>query len=156
MEPLSIRKAQKEDMHLLFEWANEPLTRANSTTQGEILWEDHQAWFLRKLDDPNCFVYISAYQSQPVGMLRMDCQDLVATISYSIDKSHRGKGLGKKTLEAGINLFLKESSHAVTKIEALVKPNNIASVKTFEKLGFLRIGDREIKGVRLWVYERKV
>lgn len=156
MGHLSIRKAHEQDIHLLFEWANEPLTRANSISQAVIFWEDHQPWFLRKLKDPNCFLYISEYQSQPVGMLRMDCRDLIATISYSIDKKQRGKGLGSKTLEAGIKQFLKEGSHIVTTIQALVKPDNLASVKTFEKLGFLRKEDQELKGVKLCVYERQV
>ncbi|MEM6630831.1 MAG: GNAT family N-acetyltransferase [Bacteroidota bacterium] len=156
MEPLSIRKAQESDILVLFEWANEPVTRANSISQSLIQWENHQVWFSRKLQDPNCFLYISEQNAVAVGMLRLEYGNEKATISYSIAKNHRGKGLGKKTLEVGIKQFLGDCQKPISMIEALVKPENIASVKTFEKLGFHRSEDRVIQGVRLWMFEFRV
>ncbi|MGH9508910.1 MAG: UDP-2,4-diacetamido-2,4,6-trideoxy-beta-L-altropyranose hydrolase, partial [Terriglobales bacterium] len=54
--PLRLRRATEQDCRLLWEWANDPDTRANSFSSELIPWDDHQRWFRAKLSDPACLL----------------------------------------------------------------------------------------------------
>ena len=60
MQPLTLhlRQAEQKDCRLLWEWANDPATRAASFSTETIPWEQHQAWFEDKMKDPNCLLLI--------------------------------------------------------------------------------------------------
>ena len=94
-----VRPATLDDARPVLDWANDPVTRSVSFTQSEILWEDHQPWFARRLADPGCRLLIGENaQGAPVGMVRFDLHEGVATISINIAPAHRGQGLGTDLL----------------------------------------------------------
>ena len=129
---LYLRKANERDRKRLFDWANEPQTRANSFHQEKILWEDHVEWFERMMQSEDAQIFIAMDFMKPVGQIRLDIEDNVGRISYSVDEECRGVHLGRKML----SLLEKEAVGKVTRLVAEVKPDNTASRRNFEKLGY--------------------
>ncbi len=75
-----------------------------------------------------------------VGQIRFDIVENVATISYLIDKDHRGLGLGSVIVKKGIKIISKENK-AHTFI-ALVKQSNEASARLFQHFGFAQKNEK--------------
>jgi L-amino acid N-acyltransferase YncA len=50
-----------------------------------------------------------------------------------------GKGLGLQVIKMGIEKFIKEEKPSKSLI-AEIKKNNVASIKTFQKVGFKKSG----------------
>ena len=73
--------------------------------------------------------------SPTIGNHKFEIEDDTATLSYSIDKSYRGKGLGKLILSLG-NEHLKKDVPSIKTILGYVKSQNTASNKVFHRLGF--------------------
>lgn len=125
-----LRKATISDALLLYDWTNDPLVREMSSNSRRVDWADHISWLDRKLRDSNCHLFILMKGFTPMGVIRFDLDHGEQLISYSIDSRYRGKGYGKAIIDLG----LKEMGHP--QVVAMVKPENIASVKIFTALGF--------------------
>lgn len=137
---LYLRAANERDKKKLFDWANETQTRANSFHQEKISWEDHTEWYDRVMQAEDVLLYIAMDFMKPVGQVRLNIEGGVGRISYSVDEECRGDHLGQKMLA----LLEKEASGKVTRLIAEVKPDNMASRRIFEKLGYeLCIGQGE-------------
>jgi RimJ/RimL family protein N-acetyltransferase len=133
--PYSLRLANDCDLEIIFNWANDPITRRNSFNQEIIPFETHEKWFREVLDDPMQMLYIFEKKGEPIGQIRFSVRDNEAEISYSISPEKRGCGYGKAMIEAA-----KERIHrdfpAVKRIFGQVKTENRASAKCFEKNEF--------------------
>ncbi len=138
MSAFVLRKATCEDMALLFEWANDAETRRNSFHMEEIDWDEHVRWFTGCLNNPNVEIYICCKNGEPVGQVRLTCEDGTGNISYSVAKAFRGQGIGN------IIIALLEEKAAseypyTTSLSGSVKPENIASRKIFERNNYTRV-----------------
>lgn len=146
---INFRKAVWEDAELLFSWANDMDVRRNAFTQHEISWDEHAQWFQKKLSDEDCCIYI-AYQNRiggmaerlrerPIGQIRLDIDGDKAEIDYSVCAEMRGHGLG--------TILIKEiqslAEERIQKFTAKVKKSNPASIKVFEKCGFVKTEEKE-------------
>lgn len=138
---VTLRRANESDLMTLFMWANDPGLRSQSYNSGTINLEDHSAWFNKKLNDPNCHLYIFEYKSIAFGQVRFDIKE-EAMISYSVDKEFRGRGWGMHMLEKAIDRFTIEYRKPI-KVIGYVKVENLASNKIFENLGFSRLQTNE-------------
>ncbi|MBL0356338.1 MAG: GNAT family N-acetyltransferase [Chitinophagaceae bacterium] len=132
---VSFAKAVKEDLSITYEWASDTTVRAYSFNQNPISFEEHQNWFLKKIEQPNCIYLLGKWNDAIVGSLRFDIADSNALISYLVSPKYHGKGLGRILLARGLEYLSKHNS-AVTTATGYVMPENIASVKVFERLGF--------------------
>lgn len=134
--PLRAREAAASDEALLLEWANDPATRENSFSVQPIPVASHQAWFRERLRDRrNCrFFVVETAEGLPVGQVRFDSGDNCWTVSYAVSKTFRGRGLGRRVLEVALAEFRREETSAT--IVGIVKPDNTASNKIFNALGF--------------------
>jgi len=149
---MKIRKATIADAKLLFDWANEFSVRSNAINTNPIVWDDHLAWFQKKLHAENSFIYIAEIDDTPIGQIRFDFENNKYLIDYSIAKDERGKGYGFLIVKEGINYMKKNISTLPTFI-SWVKLENNASKRVFEKLGFI-IKSYMLKGeTELIVYE---
>lgn len=137
-----LREVTKDDMDLLFRWANDPLVRKNAFHTEQIPYEDHVKWFHRMLGNDKVYPYILCRDGQPVGQIRLDIQDDLATIDYSIAPELRGMGLGSCMLTLIEKKVSEEITH-VTKIIGQVKYENTASARAFEKCGYSRIDKKD-------------
>ena len=132
MDKIYLRKARKNDMKLLFEWANDPVVRVNSFTNERISLEDHKEWFKNKMNSNNSEIYILCYNDQPAGQIRIDIENKKGIINYSISKNFRGCGLGSIIIDL-INDKAKKDLPKLEKLIGKVKEENIGSIKCFEK-----------------------
>lgn len=127
---VKLRVANKNDCELLFKWANDRTVRQNSFNTQDISFDTHIKWFNSKIDDQNTIIFIITIEDKDVGQIRIDIQDNIGTINYSIDNKYRGRGIGTKAL-----VIIKEIMKDI-KIVGYVKKDNIASIKAFEKAGY--------------------
>ena len=134
--PLRLRAAELGDARLLFDWANDPIVRAQSFTQATIPWADHERWFARKLGDPRCLLWIAEdAQGQPVGQVRFDLgQDATAIISVSMAPDQRGRGYGATAIAQACAAL--RARHGSLTVLAYIRPDNLASQRAFSRAGF--------------------
>lgn len=137
-EDLSLRPIRKEDYRLLLEWVNEPGVRKASFNPSIIAESEHKAWFHRVLSSRKVQIFILEKNRVPVGQIRFEeSSDRNSfEIDFSIDKNFRGRGLGKELIRLGIDKHWKPSS-SEAQYTAKVKPENLASQKSFLNAGFI-------------------
>lgn len=136
--------ATDSDCFLLWEWANDPLTRQQSFNTQFIEWEDHVQWFSSKLQDPNCFHFIGLNKdNQPVGQVRFEIKS-EAEVSISLGLLYRGQGYGSRLLSLASAECIRITG--VTRINALIRQENIVSQRTFSKAGYSLVGEMIIQG----------
>jgi UDP-2,4-diacetamido-2,4,6-trideoxy-beta-L-altropyranose hydrolase len=136
---LRLRRALPEDVDITYKWANDPVIRAHAFSREPIPRESHAGWFLKKIGDRLCYYFLAFENDQPAGSIRFDLNGHEAIISYLLDPAFHGRGYGTQLLKNGIELLLADRSFQlkkIAKITGLVLPENIPSVKSFEKLNF--------------------
>jgi len=140
---IRLRPVESDDVFLLWEWANDPLTRQSSLSPNHIVWEKHNIWFQQKLTDPNCHFFIALDENDsPVGQVRFEITDNEAEIHLSIAKGHRGQSLGSGLIDLGTDKIFRLTD--INRINAYIKPNNVASLKAFSKANYHHRGNKKI------------
>ena len=129
-----LRRATPEDIELTFQWANHPEVRTYSFSQEPIPWEDHVAWFTRKLADSNCLYYLLESPWGTLGSIRFDLNaGQPGMISYLLDPKFHGQGWGTALLILGEQ---EARRMGVQQLFGDVLPENQASCAIFAKLGY--------------------
>lgn len=141
---LVLRKAIKEDCIMVFELSNDSEVRLNSINTDEITLEEHEKWFAKKNEDPNYILLLAFRENQLIGQVKFELAANVAVISISISTEFRGKGLGPKLIREGVE-FLQKTDTKIREIIAYIKPENLASIKSFLRAGFKEQGKTIIK-----------
>jgi len=137
---LTFRPAQLSDADLYYAWANEDQVRQNSFNSAKISYEEHVAWFTKKLDDPHCSFYLFVNESQePVGQVRIESKSSETVIGISVDPKQRGHSYAQEMLRSSCSDYLKKNPEKV--ITAYIKKGNEASLRSFEKAGFINRED---------------
>ncbi len=144
-DPLWLRDAMTDDCMQIFGWANDPEARSASFSSASIIEDDHRKWFTKKLTSPNDRLSIAMDTDDlPVGLVRFALEGNRATISINLDKACRGKGYGTALIKQGCNRLFRTSD--AKEVDAFIKPDNLASIKAFQKAGFQERGLSEIHG----------
>lgn len=133
---ISLRKATYLDSKTTFHWAKDKRIRAHSFNQTEIKEQEHHLWFSDKINDDNCVYFIATIEDKSIGSIRFDIKENQAIISYLIDPLFHGQGFGVLLLRKGIEILTTLSEVTFNAITGYVMPENISSVKAFQKLGF--------------------
>lgn len=128
---LWLREATKDDMILLFCWANDPVVRCEAFCTEEIAMVDHRHWFEKALSEENIQIYILQRGDIPIGQVRIEASNYEWNIDYSIDAAWRGNGYGRMILYL-LEKMVANSTYLLGK----VKFENIVSQKVFESLGY--------------------
>ncbi len=134
---LFLRNATIEDAQDVFNWRNDPTTRANSFNKDEIDLESHMLWFGKRLGRENTLMYILMNGNKKVGNIRIDIEGTTGEISYMIAPEARGKGYGKKIL-ALLEKTLSESEagERINRLSGSVLKGNRASFRCFLANGY--------------------
>jgi UDP-2,4-diacetamido-2,4,6-trideoxy-beta-L-altropyranose hydrolase len=142
---LNLRAAQEADCIMIYEWANDEVTRSVSFSTDPIPWEDHQTWYKAKLTDSNSLIYIALDpELSPVGMVRYQLEGTEAIVSINLASNQRGKGYGSKILRLASNRVFQDTK--VSLIHAYIKPDNSPSIHAFTKAGFFEKGIVDFQG----------
>ena len=132
---IHLREVRLSDVDMIYQWANDPLTRQNSFNSDKIKYDEHVQWFNRMLNRNDVKMYILMEDNKPVGQIRLNINDTNAEISYSIASDFRGMGYGRKIVSLVVD-EIKMNIPEVLTVSAQVKPGNSASKSIFEKEGF--------------------
>lgn len=130
---LSLRNGQLGDITLYFNWVNDSTVRQNSINSEPITWLEHQAWFLSRINNPDCRMFVICAGDLPIGQVRLDKSGETWTIDYSLDEFVRGRGWGKLVVGLALAEFRKSTT---AKVVANVKSSNSASRRIFQELNF--------------------
>ncbi len=143
---IGLRPVTEADCRLLWEWANDPVTRQNSFTTDAIPWEKHQSWFRSKLQDPSCALFVALdREGAPIGQVRFDRQEDQAIISVSIAAAFRGRGYGARVIRQAVREVF--ARWPVQTVRACIREENQASLRTFLKAGFTPLEMTEVRGL---------
>ena len=137
---IAFHPATEWDIGLLFEWRNDPETRANSRNTGHVNLGEHTQWVRRSLMNPDRKLMIAKDgNGTPVATVRLDrCEDGSFELSWTVAPSQRGRGIGTAAIREFIGL-LPRPIH----LRAEVKVANLASLKIAERAGMSVCGERE-------------
>lgn len=131
-----LRLVNQSDIELLFGWVNDPVTRKNSFSTDFISWEQHVKWFADMMEDADIFQYIYEYQGIALGQIRLTVNGDIAEEGFSVAPEARGMGHGVSMLRL-LYAEVKERHKNIKRLYARVKPENIASKKSFIKSGHM-------------------
>ena len=130
----ALRKADFCDIEFLWYLRNREETRRYSKNNKKIKWQEHINWIMPILlgfGDKQIFI-IENYKT-PVGQIRFDHKNKDGLeISISILKEFWGKGIAYESLFSAIKL-----KKEIKVFYAEINKNNPASLRLFEKLGFV-------------------
>lgn len=145
-ETLRLRPVEETDCRLLWEWANDADVRDASFSSAAISWDEHLAWFTKKLHDERSLMLIGTdEQGTPIGQIRLDkTQDREADVDLSVAREKRGAGYASCLIEKAVQVAFAEKD--LFRLNAFVKTNNSASLRAFEKAKFRRVGTVEVMG----------
>ena len=143
---LSLRPICKEDCRLLWEWANDPDSRATAFNSEPIAWETHTVWFDKKLNDANAILYIMLdARKRPVAQVRFGMRkNGTAEVDVGVDPARKNRGFGTTALMMACQRLFDETD--VRRIEAYIKLDNQISIRAFEKAGFALVRTERIEG----------
>ncbi|MVN75381.1 GNAT family N-acetyltransferase [Hymenobacter sp. HMF4947] len=137
-----LRRATAADAALYFAWANDPAVRQNAIYAAPITWETHVAWFARRLQDADSYLYLlSSAGGEPIGQVRVEFDEpgQPGLIDYSVAPSHRGQGVGTLLLRRALQRLRHDRPElAGGAVLGQVKAGNVASARVFERLRFMR------------------
>lgn len=143
---LTLRPIGPTDRDLLLGWANDPATRAASFHPAPIDPATHAAWFERRLGERDGRIWIGLVDGRPVGQVRVDrVAPGRGEVGISVAPEARGRGIARLLLRAGIDAAAGELD--VGTLLALVRPENVASMRLFSSAGFRPAGEDVRAGV---------
>jgi UDP-2,4-diacetamido-2,4,6-trideoxy-beta-L-altropyranose hydrolase len=155
MIEFTFRLAELGDIEDIYKLSNDKLVRDNSIHPEDIGYKDHVNWFNQVLSDEKMIILVVEKDAQFVGQVKFDIDGHQAIISLSLVSSQRGRGVGSMIIRESVN-YLKRTFTNVEKIIAYVKNENIASVRSFEKVDFIFSREDKIHGILLSRYEKTI
>lgn len=133
LDSLVLRSVRPDDCMTFFRWANDPETRRASKNQGVIEWSEHREWFDTSLHSDSTHMYVAELHGMPVGQIRFNRFEGTFLLSYSVDPTQRGRGMGHRIVREGLRVL---QEHGPQSVRAEVKTSNIASLSIFRAAGF--------------------
>jgi RimJ/RimL family protein N-acetyltransferase len=136
----SLRAADIDDSEKILSWRNDEQTREMSLNSEEIVFDTHLEWFLAALASPVEHLYIGILDGEEIGIVRFSQIEGDSTVvGINLNPKYRGAGLGKKILSQGIEKLRHDLADSI-QVTAEIRVDNIASILTFERCGFIEIG----------------
>ncbi len=143
---IQLRRANIKDLEFLFKLRNEEAVRSVSFNSDPIDLETHRKWFEKKLAGNESILFIAEEDSQPIAQVRFDrLSGGEAEINIAVTEKFRGKGYGSEILRKSSMQFFSEFPEC-GKIRAFIKPDNLASTRSFIKAGYVFQRETDHKG----------
>lgn len=136
---VSLRPARVPDSSLLLAWTN-VLRACGLGLSGSrpLEFDEHETWFAARLECPDSWIWIVERAGTPVGVVRLEREagtsaDTVG-VSAFMEQEGRRQGLASAAIECALRKVALEQG--VSRAIARVRPENAASRRLFEGLGF--------------------
>jgi UDP-2,4-diacetamido-2,4,6-trideoxy-beta-L-altropyranose hydrolase len=145
---VTLRPASEEDCALVMAWRNDPASVRFSVTGRAVSAEEHQRWFAGILEaGSRTRLWIGEEDGVPVGQVRIDAGDAGGTVSIAVAAEHRGRGIGTAMLRSLVGEVVRAA--LPRPLTAVVRPDNVASLRAFEAAGFHTAGSATSEFVHL-------
>ena len=135
------RDPDGSDSRAFWAWRNDPTTRQMSRSVDAIAWDAHRDSYARAAHDPTKTIVMVSVNGIPACMVRFDALGEGAEININMNPAMRGKKLGQPILSAACAYGF--GTLKLSHIHALIKPDNTASIRIFEGVGFRTLGRRD-------------
>jgi RimJ/RimL family protein N-acetyltransferase len=135
---LVLRRAEETDAERLLAWRNDPETRANSRRQHILTWAE----LIEAAPGTQRETYVGEIDGNPVGSVRLDYTGQDCELSWTVAPESRGHGIGRALVAAAI------AQARTNMLIAAIKPDNLASRRIAEALGFTQYGEEQ--GLEVW------
>lgn len=145
-DSVSLRRATNSDAEAAWHWRNSDSTRRYFTDPRPIPFEEHVSWWRRTLCADDRSLLIAEAERTPVGVVRLDHDDNVATLSIYLDPTLTALGLGAKIIDAA-RRWAKEHRAGLCRLRAVINAGNLPSRRAFAAAGFLPQGDQWVREV---------
>jgi len=133
-----LRPALENDSAMLLALRNDPDAVGFSVSGRAVTVAEHERWFRRVRDDPaHHRLWIAEEDGRPVGQVRVDVTGDIGTVSIGVAAGHRGRGVGTSMLHAVVAKVGVDA--APSRLTAVVRPDNPASLRAFAAAGFRRV-----------------
>lgn len=142
---LALRAALEADAESYWRINNHPSVRAVSFSTGSIPWPAHLEWFTKSLRDPDRDLFVTVLTDRVIAVSRIDLTEDCGEISVAVDPDHHGRGIGLWTIAETGKAFFQTRPDAGW-IRALVRADNQASQRVFEKAGYQFISETSVHG----------
>ena len=113
----------------LYDLRNKKYVRKNSINLKKVSLKKHDLWLRNFLMNKNNKFYLIKYYKKNIGYIRMEPKKNKFIVSWALLNQFKGKGIMTKNLK-------KVTNDKKIKYMAIVKKNNLASMKVAEKSGF--------------------
>lgn len=125
---------------MLMALRNDPDAVRFSVSGRGVTSEEHERWFRTVRSEPSrCRIWIAEDGSTPVGQVRVDLNGDSGMVSIAVAADHRGRGIGTAMLKA---VVIKAGTEGTpSRLTAVVRSDNAASMHAFAAAGFRRIGE---------------
>lgn len=135
MREIKLRRAELRDSADILRWRNDPDTINASFDSKQIDPSEHERWFTEALKDPMRILFIAeTMNGEKIGMLRFDLiNEKFAEVNINLSPEMRGKGYGSEMIRSGAQLIQGKN------LIARAKGSNPASVKVFERSGYVKL-----------------
>jgi len=147
---ITIRKANIDDLNLVFDWSNDKEVRKNAYNSKSIDIEDHKLWFAEKIKDLKTLFLIASVNNQPAGLIRYDIKKTYSIVTLSVSSPFRGKGLAAEFLINSAQIYFNQCGLPVL---AYIKTYNKASIKSFRKASYSYLKTDTIQGYSSFIYK---
>ena len=138
---LTARPAGMDDARLLWQWRNDPTTRAGARSSAEVMWDEHIGWLTASLARSDRVLLVVEHALVPVGTVRWDLAGRGEwEVSITVAPERRGQSLARPVLDAGEMALLdvtQSKGTEVTAYLAVVHVDNAASVRLFETSAYV-------------------
>ncbi len=148
---IKIRKATYDDVEFLFNLANDSITRQNSFNSAPIKWHEHTTWLKDNLNNPSRYIYIFESNNKKIGTVNLK-KDTEVIISVTVSPEFRGLGIASQIIKIGCSCFWKDNDDDIC---AYIKTENVASLMTFKKAGFVFCSDSVIGNINFLIFKAK-
>jgi RimJ/RimL family protein N-acetyltransferase len=139
---VGLRLATHADARLLWEWANDPVTRQASFSTSSIPWDDHLSWLRARLASPTSLMMVGVDDAGgPIGQIRFEQSGAVAEVHVSVAPARRGQGYGATLVRIGAARAFAHWGD-VREVVGLIKVDNTLSARAFRAAGFEQVATR--------------
>ena len=143
---IHVQVANKKHCDMILNWRNNIETRKASSNSKEIPLEAHKKWYNNFILKNNYNMFICKQLNSFIGVVRFDqISNFSYNISINLNPDFRGKKLSSVCFKQALEKFTMHNKWKY--LYANIKPNNISSIKCFEKNKFFLKEKIKIYGV---------
>lgn len=135
VDTLSLRRATAADGETTWAWRNDEATRRYFTDPRPIPLTEHLAWWNAAVCAGSRSLLIAEVASAPVGVIRLDHDGAMATVSIYLDPTLTRLGLGRRVLDAA-GTWAAKRHPSLRRLCAVIDERNRASQHAFAEAGF--------------------